>query len=271
MDTGLREKVAVVTGATSNIGRAIALGLATEGVRLLAIGRDGEAGQLVVKEAKERGAAQAAFMSVDLLKPDSGELIRDRVLAEFGAVDILVNGVGGNAAMGFFADSDPASWNADIEITLMTLLRVTRAILPTMIERGAGSIINIGSTAGVVGDYMLAIYSASKGAVHTFTKVLAKEVGRRGVRVNCVAPYSTASDDPAAYSSGSRFHPETGFFTKAIPTLDQADLKMLLRSGPLDRTTARPEEVASAVVYLASERAAFITGQIVRVDGGVLL
>jgi len=271
LNTGLREKVAVVTGATSNIGRAIALALAAEEVRLLAIGRDGEAGQLVVKEAKERGAAQAAFMSIDLLQTNSGDLIRDRALAEFGAVDVLINGVGGNTAMGFFADSDPASWNADIEITLMTLLRVTRAILPTMIERGAGSIINIGSTAGVVGDYMLAIYSASKGAVHTFTKVLAKEVGRRGIRVNCVAPYATASADPTAYSSGSRFHPETGFFTKAIPTLDQADLKMLLRSGPLDRTTARAEEVASAVVYLASEQAAFITGQIIKVDGGVLL
>jgi len=105
----------------------------------------------------------------------------------------------------------------------------------------------------------------------SFTKVLAKEVGRRGVRVNCVAPYATASDDPAAYSAGSRFHPDTGFFTRIIPTLDQSDFEMLLRSGPLDRTTARAEEVASAVVYLASEQAAFMTGQIIRVDGGVLL
>jgi len=271
VDTGLRGKVVVVTGATANIGRAIALDMASEGARLLAVGRDVGAGQAVVQEAKSRGASEAIFLAVDLLGADSGDVIRDRAMAEFGAIDILVNNVGGNAAMGPFARSDPSSWTADIDITLMTVLRVTRSVVPVMIERSAGCIINIGSTAGSVGDYLLAVYSAAKGAVHTFTKVLAKEVGPQGIRVNCVAPYATVSDDPAAYSSGSRFHPERGFFTQAIPTLSSDDLARLHRSGPLDRTTARADEVSAAVVYLASERAAFVTGQIIYVDGGVQL
>ena len=109
MDTGLRGKVVVVTGATANIGRAIALDMASEGARLLAVGRDVGAGQAVVQEAKSRGASEAIFLAVDLLGADSGDVIRDRAMAEFGAIDILVNNVGGNAAMGPFARSDPSS------------------------------------------------------------------------------------------------------------------------------------------------------------------
>jgi NAD(P)-dependent dehydrogenase (short-subunit alcohol dehydrogenase family) len=151
----------------------------------------------------------------------------------------------------------------------MTVLRVVRAILPGMIARKTGSIVNLGSTAGTVGDYMLPIYSAAKGAVHSFTKALAKEVRQHNVRVNCVAPYATLADDPAAFSQGSRFHPETGFFTKSFAGVDPAEMAKLQRNGPLGRTIAKPEEVA--VLYLASERAGFTTGQVFHVDGGTLL
>lgn len=271
MEMGLEGKVAVVTGATANIGRAIALGLAAEGAKVLAIGRDREAGERVVRDALERGAQGARFLAVDLKDQDCGERIADECMSAFGSIDILVNNVGGNAAMGLFADSDPAKWLDDIDITFLTLLRVTRSILPVMIAEKSGKIVNIGSTAGLVGDHMLAVYSAAKGAVHSFTKVLAKEVGRHGICVNCVAPYSTMSSDPAAYSTGSRFNPQTGFFTQAVGTLDPAELAHLQRNGPLDRTVAQPEEVASAAIYLASRHANFITGEIMRVAGGVLL
>ena len=270
MDLGLKGKSVLVTGATANIGRAIALELAAEGVRLTACGRDVAAGERVVSEALARGAADARFVAADLLDKDAGERIAQAAAEAYGGIDVLVNNVGGNVAMGPFAETDPESWEQDIAITFGTVLRVTRAVLPGMIARKSGRIVNIGSTAGDVGDSFLAVYSAAKGAVHAFTRVLAKEVGPHGITVNCVAPYFTLADDPAALSSGSRFRPE-GFFAKAMGNLSQDEMARMGRTSPLGRNVAKPEEVAAAVLYLASDRAAFTTGQVVYIDGGTRL
>lgn len=269
MDLGLAGKVVIVTGATANIGRAIALDFAAEGARLLATGRDREAGARLIEGARKAGAMAAEFVPADLLDPEAPTAILAAAEA-LGPVDVLVNNVGGNVGAKLFVESDPATWQGDLDITLMTTLRMTHAVLPGMIARKAGRIVNIGSTAGIVGDYMLPIYSAAKGAVHAFTRVLAREVGQHNVTVNCVAPYGTISEDPADFSSGSRFR-EGGFMWTEFTEVSPEDQARRGRAGLLPRMLAQPKEVAAAVLYLASSRADFTTGTVVTVDGGTLL
>lgn len=270
MEMGLAGKTAIVTGATANIGRAIALGLAAEGMRIVAVGRDVEAGARIVKQCLRDGAAAVRFVRADLTDPAAPDLIL-AAAEQMGTIALLVNNVGGNIGAGFFLDSDPASWAGDIDLNLGTVLRMTHAVLPGMVDRKAGAIVNIGSTAGLVGDYMLPVYSAAKAAVHGFTKVLAKEVGQHGIRVNCVAPYGTVSRDPDAFSTGSRFHPGSNFFASAFAGSSSEDMAKRARQTVLGRPVASADEVASLVVYLASDKAGFITGQVYPVDGGSLL
>jgi 2-hydroxycyclohexanecarboxyl-CoA dehydrogenase len=269
VETGLAGRTVVVTGANANIGRGVALAFAAEDVNVAVIGRDEVQGAKVCSQLLERGARDVLWQGCDVTDRTQVDAMAEAVRDRFGAVDVLVNGVGGNVGMDAFAESDPGDWQRDIELTFVSTLNCTHAVLPGMIERRRGRIVNIGSTSGIVGDPLLAVYSAMKGAVHAFTKVLAKEVGQQGITVNAIAPYSTYPDGPDAISTGSRWHSD-GLFANLMA--DRAEeLMSIARRTVMERQFAYPSEIGSAAVYLASDAAAFVTGQVLAVDGGTQL
>src|SRR6266568_5884987 len=186
MDLGLRDKIALVTGAGSGIGRAIALSLAGEGVRLVATDVREETAAATAAAATACGVA-ALGVPLDVTNYGQAQAVVQQTVQRFGRIDILVN-CAGAWCVNLFVDSQPEDWTFEVNTCFMGVVHCTRAVLDGMIAQRSGKIINIASDAGRVGEVRQAVYSGAKAAVIAFSKAVAKEMGRYNIRVNCVCP-----------------------------------------------------------------------------------
>lgn len=247
-----RDSVALVTGAGRGIGAAIAAVLAARGTAVAVCDLDGDAAGRVASGLTERYGVRAAGIAVDISDDDAVRAAADRATAGLGPVNLLVN----NAAVdviGRFVDSDPATWDRIIAVNLRGTIAVTRAVLDGMIEHGGGRVVLIASDAGRVGSSGEVVYSATKGGVIAFGKALAREVARHGITVNSVCPGPT---DTALLGQVAEY--------------SQKIVDATVRAIPL-RRIAQPADIAGVVAFLASDAAAYMTGQTLSVSGGLTM
>ncbi len=246
--SSLDGRVAFVTGAASGIGRAIALELGRWGAQVAVADLDAAGAVETVAQLGGRGLAVPLDVTDYAAVQRGFAFGRERL----GPVDILVNAAGWDTPERF-VDSQPATWDRLLAINLRGVIHTIHAALPSMQERRYGRIISLGSDAGRVGSSGEAVYSAAKGGVIAFTKTIARETARHGITVNCVCPGPTDT-------------PLLARFTEANPRLVEA----LQRAIPMGRL-GQPADVAPAVAFLASDGAAFITGQTLSVSGGLTM
>ncbi|MBU0939965.1 MAG: 3-ketoacyl-ACP reductase [Bacteroidetes bacterium] len=190
--TDLKNKNALITGAGKGIGKAIALALAKEGVNVILIARTQEEIDNVAAKARAL-RVKAIAITADVTDINSVNKAAEKAIAEFGTIDILINNAG-IAAFGKFLDLEPTDWERIIQVNLMGTYYMTRAVLPNMIERQSGDIINISSTAGLAGNALTSAYSASKFAVLGLTDSLMQEMRKHNVRVTALTPSTVATD-----------------------------------------------------------------------------
>lgn len=260
MDLNLSGRGVIVTGAGSNIGRAIALAFAREGAHVAVVDIDADRSALVAEEARKSGAPRAVGISADVTNPESVAKMVARTLEALERVDVLVNNVGWTHDR-LFLEKTRQEWEREIQLNFWSNVNCTRAVLDSMIAQGSGSIVNIGSDAGRIGEYREAVYGAMKAGVISMAKSLSRELGPRGIRFNTVCPGTTMPDSEEEYGAGSIW--ATDFKEWNTPEIRQR----IAKAYPL-RRTGRPADVANAVIYLASEAASFVTGQTLSVSGG---
>lgn len=221
--TDLKNKNALITGAGKGIGKAIALALAKEGVNVILIARTQD--EIDSVAAKVRSLrVKALAITADVADINSVNAAVEKALAEFGTIDILINNAG-IAAFGKFLELEPTDWERIIQVNLMGTYYVTRAVLPNMIERQTGDIINISSTAGLSGNALTSAYSASKFAVLGLTESLMQEVRKHNIRVTALTP-STVATDMAKELKLTDGNPETAMQAEDMAELIIAQLKL---------------------------------------------
>jgi 3-oxoacyl-[acyl-carrier protein] reductase len=244
----LKEQVAIVTGGTKGIGRAICLLFAVEGAEVIAnFSKDVKAAEDLMEEAKSRGLS-VALLKADVTQFDQVKEMVEETFAQYGRIDILVNNVGlirDNFLM-LMSDDD---WDSLIKTNLTSLFYCCKAVIRKMIPQRRGKIINLSSISGILGTSGQTNYAATKGGVISFTKSLARELGPFNIHVNAVAPGLIESE--------------------VISRMPKEKVEAIIKSSSLGRM-GKPEEVAQAVLFLASEGSNYITGQTIVVDGGII-
>ena len=241
--------VILITGALTGIGRATALAFAKEGATVVVSGRREAEGNALEAELRGLGA-QAAFVQADVRREGDVRNLVDQTVARFGRLDVAVNNAGTEGKPGPLTDQTPDSYTAMFDTNVLGTLLSLKHELRVMQPQGSGSIVNISSTMGERGAANLSLYTASKHAVEGLTKSAALEAAAFGVRVNAVAPGPT----------------ETGMLDRL--TGGTPDKKAAFYGAVPLKRGAKPEEIADAIVFLASSKASFIAGQIVRINGG---
>lgn len=249
----LENKVALITGATSGIGEATALLFAQEGARITITGRNEERGRVVVERIVKQGG-KAIFIRTDVRKADACQHAVEETLRVFGGLDILFN----NAGVFYphtILECSEEEWDLQMDINLKGTFLMSKAVLPGMIERGHGVIINNSSGWGIAGGDAAVAYCASKGGVVLLTKAMAIDHGKQGIRVNCICPGDV--DTPML--------PEDA----RMRGLEWKDYLAGCANRPMGRI-GTAEEIARAALFLASEDSSFMTGAALVVDGGGL-
>jgi NAD(P)-dependent dehydrogenase (short-subunit alcohol dehydrogenase family) len=240
--------VVLITGALTGIGRATALAFAKDGAQIVASGRREAEGKALEAELRSLGA-EAAFIRADVRHEDDVRSLIDQTVTRFGRIDAAVNAAGTEGQPGPVTEQTPESYAATFDTNVLGTLLSMKHELRVMQPQGSGSIINISSTYGHEGGAGASVYVGSKHAVEGMTKSAALEAASSGVRINAVAPGPT----------------ETGMLNRFTGTAEKK--AALVKTVPLGRV-GDPADIARAAVFLASEKASFITGQILTVDGG---
>lgn len=264
MGFGLEGKVAIVTGASQGIGEAIAQRLAEEGCKLALVSRRPEKLSEVAAGLTGKHASSAIAIGCDVTVPNDIQAAVDRVISVFGHVDVLINNAGGfvsGAPTAFDALSDD-HFMQSYELNMMSAVRFSRAVLPSMRERSWGRIVSISSETAVQPDPIGADYSAAKAALSVFSKILSRSEGIHGIRVNVVSPAFALS--PLVETMVRAYGDQAGLDFEAA---QESMLKMARPNISVGRASL-PKEVAAAVAFLASDEASYVNGTILRVDGG---
>lgn len=251
MDMGLAGKVAIVTGAGSPIGfgRTIALTLAKDGCNIVVADIDLNSAKQTASEIESLGS-KAIAVRADVSNTAEVKAMARAALEQFGRIDILINNAGACTPPKQFLEMTEAECDSDININLKGVMNCTRAVLPHMLDRKYGKIVNISSGAGIEGGAITPVYAAAKAGVMAFTKSIAKAVASSGINVNSVAPGLA----------------NTGFAKQAPPGM----LDNFKKGIPLGRLT-EPQDIANTIAFLVSDISGDIEGQVISVDGGMLM